>query len=123
MSDGRIPVTFHPAAVGAPPAGAALIVAAGAPVPRGHRLIERLAVSRHVAGCACCAARASLAEALNRLYVGRARGTVPWFDRVLVALAEDDEAVASLADPLVASRFRLERSGRTVGLQSGVRSV
>ncbi len=121
--DDRIPVAFHPGLAGAPPPGAALIVPMGAPVPLSHPLIVRLSPKRHGDGCRCCAPRSSLPEALNRLYVGRARGIVPWFDRVLVALPADGDATASLADPLIASRFRLAVTGTTVGLQSGVPSL
>ncbi len=61
----------------------------------------------HPAGCNCCAARAAAALALDRLFLDRVRGAVPWFDRVVVL--GDAEAVrqAVLEDVVAGSRFRL----------------
>lgn len=112
MPDDRIPVTIVPPAPGGPPPGAALVVEASALVPRSHPLIERLAPERptHGVACPCCAPRASLASALHRLFLRRAQGQTEWFDRVEVRTRRPD-AAAALADPLVASRFRLEAPG------------
>jgi hypothetical protein len=63
----------------------------------------------HPAGCTCCRPRASFAEALARLFFARARGGVPFFARVIVPCAPDDEAAraaALAADPVTAARFR-----------------
>ncbi|GIX09363.1 hypothetical protein [Elioraea sp.] len=107
MSDDRIPVRIVPPAPGGPPPGTALVVEWSALVPRSHPLIERLAPGRagHAAACPCCAPRAALATALHRLFLRRAQGAAPWFDRVEVRSTRVDPA--ALADPLVASRFRL----------------
>ncbi|MCS6922192.1 MAG: hypothetical protein NZM07_09815 [Elioraea sp.] len=93
----------------------AVVVAADAIAPRGDPLVRRLASSRHGAACACCRPRAALAEALHRLFLDRARGAVPWFDRVELRLAVDAETLAAFADPLVAARFRLEPPRADVG--------
>lgn len=106
--DDRIPVRIVPPASGGPPSGVALVVEWTALAPRDHPLIERLAPARpaHGAACPCCTPRASLASALHRLFLRRAQGAAPWFDRVEVRTRRV-EAAAALADPLVASRFRL----------------
>lgn len=105
---GKIPVTFAAPAPRPVPAGTAVVVAADAIAPRGNPLVRWLAPSRHGAACVCCRPRAALAEALHRLFLDRARGAVPWFDRVELRLAPDAETLAAFADPLVAARFSLE---------------
>jgi hypothetical protein len=70
----------------------------------------------HAVGCTCCQPRAPLAAALGRLFLARARGAMPFFSRVIVPCAPDDEAalVAALAaDPVTAARFRF--AGRLQG--------
>lgn len=107
MGDDRIPVHFAPPRPGGPAPGAALVVEATALAPRGNPLVERMAPERpgHGATCSCCTPRASLAGALHRLFLKRARGEAAWFDRVEVRTTRNDAAQA-LADPLVAARFR-----------------
>lgn len=112
---GKIPVTFATPAPRPVSARTAVVVAADAIAPRGDPLVRRLASSRHGAACACCRPRAALAEALHRLFLDRARGAVPWFDRVELRLAVDAETLAAFADPLVAARFRLEPPRADVG--------
>lgn len=108
MTDDRIPVRFALPRAGGPPPGAALVVEATALAPRGHPLVERIAPERpdHGAACPCCTPRASLATALHRLFLRRAQGAAPWFDRVEVRATRAD--AAALDDPLVAARFRLD---------------
>ncbi len=105
---GNIPVGFAAPELRAVPPATAVIVAAGALAPRNHPLVRRLAPSRHGMACSCCRPRAALAEVLHRLFVERARGVVPWFDRVELRLVPDAETLAAFADPLVAARFSLE---------------
>jgi hypothetical protein len=106
--DDRIPVRFAAPRPGGPPPGAALVVDETALAPRGNPLVERLAPERpaHGATCPCCGSRASLAAALHALFIRRATGATPWFDRVEVRSARAD--ASALDDPLVAARFRLE---------------
>lgn len=106
--DDRIPVCFAAPRPGGPPPGAALVVDETALAPRGNPLVERMAPERpaHGTACPCCGGRASLAAALHALFLRRATGTAPWFDRVEVRSARD--ARAALDDPLVAARFRLD---------------
>ncbi len=62
----------------------------------------------HPAGCACCLARTDDAVALDRLFLARVRGDIPWFRRVAVA-TEDPRLRAALAtDPVLSARFRVE---------------
>lgn len=61
----------------------------------------------HPPGCGCCIARGPLATSLDRLFLGRVRGEVPWFTRVVIAV--DDEAIraAIATDVVLSARFRL----------------
>lgn len=62
----------------------------------------------HAPGCTCCVARSPAAVALDRLFLDRVRGAVPWFARVVVPVAGEAAVRDALAgDPTVSARFRL----------------
>jgi len=70
--------------------------------PEGVAVAEGITVERvgrprfgHRPGCACCAPRAALAEALNRLFIRRARAEVAFFRRVAIALPRAELAAPS----------------------------
>ena len=87
--DARIPVVF-----GVEPCGTdAVLVLTGAAV--------------HVAGCLCCVVRSPDAAGLDRLFLDRVRGTVPWFTRVVVASEPAGLRAAILSDPVLSARYRL----------------
>lgn len=69
-------------------------------------------------GCICCSIRGELAETLRDLFVRRAREEIPAFDRVVIettGLADPAPVLHTLmADPLVASCFRLDGVVTTV---------
>ena len=111
-TDDRVPVRFAGADAAAP--DEALLVEGDAPVPPGHPVARfRLApgLPGHPVGCACCAPRGPVAEALGRLFLVRARGEVAFFRSVVAvtATADGEAAVrAALAeDQVSAGRFRL----------------
>ncbi len=87
--DARIPIVF-----GVDPTGTDVVL-----LPEG--------CEPHPAGCACCVARGADAAALDRLFLDRVRGTIPWFTRVVVP--EDSPALrnAVQSDPVLVARFRL----------------
>ena len=60
----------------------------------------------HAAACACCLGRGEAAKALDLLFQGRARGTVPWFDRVLALDPHGEVATALREDSVTAARYR-----------------
>ena len=112
--DGRIGVRFG-AASDAGPEEALLI--------EGYAPAEHLAVARFVApmrlathppghpvGCACCAPRGSVAQALGRLFLARARGELPWFRGVVAVMRSEAGAdavrAALVGDVVTAARFR-----------------
>ena len=63
--------------------------------------------SPHPVGCACCLARSPDAAALDRLFLQRVRGDVPWFKRVVVATEDTMLRAVIATDPVLSARFRL----------------
>jgi hypothetical protein len=62
----------------------------------------------HPIGCACCVARGPAAQAMDRLFQGRVRGTIPWFDRLVVTADAETAVREALEDDLLTfARFRL----------------
>ncbi len=113
MSDGndmRVEVRFA-AAGDAAPDEALLIEGAGASDrPAVARFVLPVRVATHPIGCACCAPRGPVATALNRLFLARARGEVPWFRSVVAVTCTDAGAdavrAALIADVVTSARFR-----------------
>ena len=110
--DMRIPVRFFPPATAG--ADSAWLIEGDAPAPGSGPVARfRLPTARigHPVGCACCAPRGPVAEALSRLFLARARGEVAFFRDVL-ALPHDAAGAAAIRaalaqDSLLAGRFRL----------------
>ncbi len=76
----------------------------------------------HLAGCTCCRTRPPLAAAFSSLFLARARGTIPFFARVIVPCPPADEAAvaaALAADPVTAARFRFAGRLQAGRLQGG----
>ena len=62
---------------------------------------------RHPVGCTCCVPRSADAAALDRLFLDRVRGAIPWFTRVVVATEAPGLREALQNDPVLVARFRL----------------
>ncbi|MCA3279348.1 MAG: hypothetical protein ING10_08780 [Roseomonas sp.] len=65
----------------------------------------------HVPACACCGARGPVAEALDRLFLGRVRGDFPWFTAI-AALPHSADSAETIRrtlreDQASQARFRL----------------
>jgi len=112
--DARIPVSLLPADALADALAAGKPAAVlGAPEGQTYGVAsERFAAgaSPHLVACACCQGRGEAAQALDRLFQARVRGTVPWFDRVLVldeGCVGDEIRQALAQDSLAAARYRL----------------
>ena len=90
--DARIPVVF-----GVAPAAEDAVLAPDASWGDSHPV-----------ACACCVGRGPAAQALDRLFLGRVRGSIPWFGRVVVDPVGEAAVRDALADdPVVSARFRL----------------
>lgn len=102
-SDARVPVI-----VGGDGHGAAALLPPDGVAPDGVVAMERVAAAVwHPRACGCCAGRSPAAMALDRLFQARARGRVPWFDRVVVAPELAEATLSALQeDVLCSARFR-----------------
>src|SRR5271166_4904844 len=97
FADARIPVVFGSLQDAAPED--ALLIEGDLPTG-GHHPVARFDLTTgagHMAGCACCMRRGAAAAALAGIFVARARGTVPFFRRV-VAVTCDVKSGAVLRD-------------------------
>ena len=78
-------------------------------------------------GCLCCTIRGDLVDTLRSLYIRRARNEVPTFDRLVIettGLADPAPILHTLmADPLLASRYRLDGVIATVDAVNGVATL
>lgn len=107
--DARIPI--HLLKPGEPPApGMALLAEAPTEVSAPAMALFSL-TGAHVPGCACCGVRGPVAEALDRLFLGRVRGTLPWFTAI-AALPQSPEVAEAIRqtlrdDQASFARFRL----------------
>jgi hypothetical protein len=111
--DARTPVRLLADAADAPP-GAVVLAEDGAPLPAGHARAERYATpvaTAHPIGCACCQPRNPVAIALDRLFLARMRGELPWFKEVVaLACTEAGHAAVGVAlaeDSVTVARFRV----------------
>lgn len=98
--DARIPVILWTDAAPPPASADAAIL--------GEAAFD--AAPLHPIACTCCTGRSDAALALDRLFQGRARGTLPWFKRV-IAIVPNPEAQAAIRaalaeDALTAARYR-----------------
>jgi hypothetical protein len=106
--DMRIPVVFG----AEPEAGDAVLIEGEPPAPAATYPIRFKLPDRpdHPAGCACCAPRGPVAEALARAFRDRATGAAPFFTRV-VAITPSHDAAAAIdaaltSDAMTAGRYR-----------------
>jgi hypothetical protein len=107
--DARIPV--HILTPGeTPAAGMALLAEAPAEVSATASAVFTLE-GAHMPACACCGVRGPVAEALDRLFLGRVRGEFPWFTAIaaLPRGADGAEAIRRTLreDQPSSARFRL----------------
>ncbi len=104
----RIPVVFG----ATPAAGDALLIEGDAPALPGFHVIRFSlpADTGHPIGCACCAPRGPVAEALSAAFRDRATGAAPFFHRIAVAPASAGAIAAINAalatDAVTAARYR-----------------
>jgi hypothetical protein len=108
-SDTRIPIVLG----GKPGPNDASLVEDGRNMPEtGYSIRFALAggLPGHIAGCVCCSLRGPAADALGAMFQARARGTAPFFTRVIVLASPEGEAAirdALTADVVTQARYRL----------------
>ena len=91
--------------------GAAVLINEFGEVGLDHQLLERIDANVVLmkSGCLCCTVRGEVADALLNLHDLRARGAVPWFDRVMIettGLADPYPVLSTIrAHPVLRSHF------------------
>jgi len=96
----RIPINFG----GTPgPDDAALVEDGHDMPPTGYALRFSAAKPGHALSCACCSLRGPAADALGQIFIARARGQAPFFQRVVVLASPEGEATVrkALAEDVV----------------------
>ncbi|HZK92050.1 MAG TPA: GTP-binding protein [Stellaceae bacterium] len=90
-----------------------------------HLLVERATddVVLLQSGCLCCTVRGDIAETLVNLFVDRAKGRIPGFERVVIettGLADPAPILhALMSDPIVAERYMVDGVVTTVDAVNG----
>jgi hypothetical protein len=107
--DARIPV--HLLTPGETPATGMALLAEAPSAASAPAMAFFTLSGAHVPACACCGVRGPVAEALDRLFLGRVRGELPWFTAIS-ALPQSAEAAEAIRrtlrdDPASNARFRL----------------
>jgi len=85
------------------------------------------AVVETLTGCLCCTVRGDLARTLREAPHRFSREGMPWFDRVVIettGIADPAPVLATLLDdPVIATRYRLERTIVTVDAVNGLSTL
>jgi hypothetical protein len=108
-SDARIPIVIG----GNPGPDDACLVEDGQDMPKtGYAVRFALAAGKpgHITGCACCTLRGPAADALGAMFLARARGASPFFNRVVILASPAGEAAildALTEDVVIQARYRL----------------
>jgi G3E family GTPase len=90
-----------------------------------HLLVEKATddVVLMQSGCLCCTVRGDIADTLVNLFVDRAKGRVPGFERVVIettGLADPAPILhALMSDPIVAERYMVDGVVTTVDAVNG----
>jgi G3E family GTPase len=90
-----------------------------------HLLVEKATddVVLMQSGCLCCTIRGDIAETLVNLFVDRAKGRIPGFERVVIettGLADPAPILhALMSDPIVAERYMVDGVVTTVDAVNG----
>jgi G3E family GTPase len=90
-----------------------------------HLLVERATddVVLLQSGCLCCTVRGDIADTLVNLFVDRAKGRIPGFERVVIettGLADPAPILhALMSDPIVAERYMVDGVVTTVDAVNG----
>lgn len=110
-------------------AGALVLINEFGEIGLDHHLVEKIDANLVVmaSGCLCCTIQSDLSRTLNEMAVGRLRGTVPAFSRVVIettGLADPAPILHTLMDhPRIAAAYRLDGVIATVDAAIGARTL
>jgi G3E family GTPase len=94
-----------------------------------HLLVEKATddVVLMQSGCLCCTIRGDIADTLINLFVDRAKGRIPGFERVVIettGLADPAPILhALMQDPIVAERYMVDGVVTTVDAVNGMQTL
>lgn len=106
-------------------ASAAVLINEFGEVGLDHHLLDRIDdnIVLMKSGCICCTVRGEIADALLGLHSQRARGEIPWFDRVVIettGLADPFPALSTIqSHPVLRSHFSIANVVTTVDAVNG----
>lgn len=110
-------------------ASAAVLINEFGEVGLDHHLLDRIDdnVVLMKSGCICCTVRGEIADALLGLHSQRARGDIPWFDRVVIettGLADPFPALSTIqSHPVLRSHFSIANVVTTVDAVNGAKQL
>ncbi|MFN3763934.1 MAG: CobW family GTP-binding protein [Aliihoeflea sp.] len=110
-------------------ASAAVLINEFGEVGLDHHLLDRIDdnVVLMKSGCICCTVRGEIADALLGLHSQRARGEIPWFDRVVIettGLADPFPALSTIqSHPVLRSHFVIANVVTTVDAVNGQKQL
>lgn len=110
-------------------ASAAVLINEFGEVGLDHHLLDRIDdnVVLMKSGCICCTVRGEIADALLGLHSQRARGDIPWFDRVVIettGLADPFPALSTIqSHPVLRSHFSIANVVTTVDAVNGQKQL
>lgn len=110
-------------------ASAAVLINEFGEVGLDHHLLDRIDdnVVLMKSGCICCTVRGEIADALLGLHSQRARGEIPWFDRVVIettGLADPFPALSTIqSHPVLRSHFSIANVVTTVDAVNGQKQL
>jgi G3E family GTPase len=110
-------------------ASAAVLINEFGEVGLDHHLLDRIDdnVVLMKSGCICCTVRGEIADALLGLHSQRARGEIPWFDRVVfetTGLADPFPPLSTIqSHPVLRSHFSIANVVTTVDAVNGQKQL
>lgn len=110
-------------------ASAAVLINEFGEVGLDHHLLDRIDdnVVLMKSGCICCTVRGEIADSLLGLHSQRARGEIPWFDRVVIettGLADPFPALSTIqSHPVLRSHFSIANVVTTVDAVNGQKQL
>ena len=110
-------------------ASAAVLINEFGEVGLDHHLLDRIDdnVVLMKSGCICCTVRGEIADALLGLHSQRARGEIPWFDRVVIettGLADPFPVLSTIqSHPVLRSHFSIANVVTTVDAVNGQKQL
>lgn len=109
--------------------GTAVLINEFGEIGLDHHLLDRIDENVAVlnSGCVCCTVRGEIADALLKLHTQRAKGEIPWFERVVIettGLADPFPVMSTIqSHPVLYSQFFVAGVVATVDAVNGLHQL